>query len=63
MALGFGQFRRRYECEMNNTNSRHTSHLLAAIAKHTPIAIGCYCEDEKRCHRSLLRELIEQTAR
>jgi uncharacterized protein YeaO (DUF488 family) len=34
--------------------------LVAALAGRTPLAIGCYCEDEARCHRSALAELIRQ---
>jgi uncharacterized protein YeaO (DUF488 family) len=33
--------------------------LLAAMSRSTDFAIGCYCEDETRCHRSLLKELLE----
>ena len=32
--------------------------LLAALSKRTNFSVGCYCEDESRCHRSLLRELL-----
>jgi len=54
----------RYEREMRaSTDSRQTIKLLAAIAKRAPIAIGCYCEDERRCHRSALVRLIRQAAR
>lgn len=52
-------FLKRYEHEMEETDSRQTIQLLAQIAKHTPIAIGCNCEDEKWCHRSKLRQLIQ----
>jgi uncharacterized protein YeaO (DUF488 family) len=34
--------------------------LLAALSHHTNFAIGCYCEDETRCPRSILRELLEE---
>ena len=34
--------------------------LLAALSPHSCFSIGCYCEDEARCHRSLLRELLEE---
>jgi uncharacterized protein YeaO (DUF488 family) len=57
-------FVKRYRNEMqNNTNSRNAILLLAALAQRTPIAIGCHCQNEKRCHRSILRQLIEQAAR
>lgn len=56
-------FLKRYECEMEKTDSKQTVHLLAEIAKRTPISIGCYCADEKRCHRLTLRKVIERAAR
>jgi uncharacterized protein YeaO (DUF488 family) len=57
-------FTKRYEREMlNNTNSRQSIQLLAMLAEHTPISIGCHCSDEKRCHRSILLRLIETAAR
>ena len=37
--------------------------LLAALAKRTPISVGCFCEDEDWCHRAHLRKLIERMAR
>lgn len=57
------KFREKYRREMmNNTDSRQAIKLLAHLALKTPIAIGCYCEDESRCHRSVLRKLIEEEA-
>jgi len=52
------QFFRRYRAELKATESRQLIELLAAIAERTPIAIGCYCEDESRCHRPVLVERI-----
>jgi len=57
------QFFRAYKTEMKEPAARHTIDLLAAIARQTPIAIGCYCEDESRCHRKALIELIRAAAR
>jgi uncharacterized protein YeaO (DUF488 family) len=34
--------------------------LLSALSHRTNIAVGCYCEDEQRCHRSILRELLAE---
>jgi uncharacterized protein YeaO (DUF488 family) len=34
--------------------------LIAALSHRTNLSVGCYCEDESRCHRSLLRELLAQ---
>lgn len=56
------KFERAYTREMSRPEPRHTIALLAALAQRWPIAIGCYCEDESRCHRSILRRLIERSA-
>jgi uncharacterized protein YeaO (DUF488 family) len=55
-------FYRRYRKEMSATDPRHVIELLAELAKRTPIGVGCYCEDESRCHRVALKELIESAA-
>ena len=57
------QFFRAYKTEMKEPAARHTIELLAAIAERTPISLGCYCEDESRCHRSVLIELVRQAAK
>lgn len=51
-------FFRQYRKEMENTEPRQVIKLLAEVAKHMPITLCCYCEDERRCHRSVLIELI-----
>lgn len=56
------QWVKRYQKEMKKTDPRQVIKLLAKLASATPIAIGCYCADESRCHRSLLYELIKQAA-
>ena len=53
-------FRRRFMAEMKIPEAKRDLDLLAALSHHTNFAIGCYCKDEKRCHRSILRELLEQ---
>lgn len=53
------QFFAAYKREMSAPDARHTIELLAAIAQRLPLAIGCYCEDEARCHRSVLKRLID----
>jgi uncharacterized protein YeaO (DUF488 family) len=52
-------FRRRFLAEMKVPEARRELDLLAALSHRTNFAIGCYCEDEHRCHRSILRELLE----
>ena len=52
-----------YERELlGRAESRQALDLLAALALRVPISIGCYCEDESRCHRTHLRKLIERAA-
>ena len=48
-----------YERELARPPQRYIVELLAEMASRTPIAIGCFCEDESRCHRSVLRRVIE----
>jgi uncharacterized protein YeaO (DUF488 family) len=57
------EFAKRYRHEMlSNTNSRQAIRLLAELAQRTPIAIGCHCENEQRCHRSILLQLVRDAA-
>lgn len=53
-------FVRKYRQEMSTPENQHTLDLLAALSQHSDFSVGCYCEDESRCHRSLLRGLLEQ---
>jgi uncharacterized protein YeaO (DUF488 family) len=52
------QFRRRYLAEMKAPGPKRDLELLAALSHHTDLSVGCYCADEARCHRSILRELL-----
>ena len=54
------QYTRRYRKEMAEPHARHLIELLAALSKDSNFSVGCYCEDERRCHRSLLREMLMQ---
>jgi len=51
-------FVRRYRAEMKMPESRALLDTLAALSHHAAFSVGCYCEDEARCHRSVLRELL-----
>ena len=51
-------FTRKYRAEMATPDSSHAIALLAALSHQTDFSVGCYCEDEAHCHRSLLRELL-----
>ena len=53
-------FKRRFLAEMKAPGARRDLELLAALSHRTNFAVGCYCEDESRCHRSILRELLEK---
>jgi uncharacterized protein YeaO (DUF488 family) len=54
------RFKRQYLAEMKGPSQRKDVELLAALSHHTNLSVGCYCEDEHRCHRSLLRALLEK---
>ena len=54
----WARYVRRYRAEMRTPAARRLIDLLAAMSDHANFAVGCYCEDESRCHRSLLRELL-----
>lgn len=56
---GWRRFARRYRAEMKRPEAMQALDLLAALSRRTNFAVGCYCEDESRCHRSLLRELLK----
>ena len=52
------RFQRRFLAEMKRPEARRDLDLLAALSHQTDFAVGCYCADEARCHRSLLRDLL-----
>ncbi len=54
----WASFVRKFRAEMNGPEAARTLDLLAALSRQTNFAVGCYCEDEARCHRSVLRELL-----
>lgn len=51
-------YARRYRAEMRKPAARRLISLLATLSAATDFSVGCYCADESRCHRSLLRELL-----
>jgi uncharacterized protein YeaO (DUF488 family) len=51
-------FARAYRTEMKTPENRRTLELLVALSHRANFSVGCYCADEARCHRSLLRELL-----
>jgi uncharacterized protein YeaO (DUF488 family) len=61
--ISFAAFSRRYKSQIKAKESRQVIELLATTSLFQPISVGCFCEDESRCHRSLLRELILKEAK
>jgi uncharacterized protein YeaO (DUF488 family) len=51
-------FARRYTSEMSRPDAKHDLDLLAALSHTADFSVGCYCEREERCHRSILRRLL-----
>src|SRR5688572_23234456 len=55
---GWKRFEKRYRAEMNRGDAARLLDLLAALSHSASFAVGCYCEDERSCHRSILRRLL-----
>lgn len=53
-------FAKKYRSELSDPEKSRILDLLAALSHGSDISIGCYCEDEARCHRSILRELLAE---
>lgn len=53
-------FEGKYRGEMNAPDAARLLDLLAALSHQTNFAVGCYCEDEAHCHRSILRSLLAE---
>jgi uncharacterized protein YeaO (DUF488 family) len=51
-------FTKKYKAEMAQPEARHALALLAVLSHTTNFSVGCYCENESRCHRSVLRQLL-----
>jgi len=52
------RYKREYLREMREPGARRLIELLAALSRDSSFSVGCYCENENRCHRALLRELL-----
>ena len=52
------RFVKAYHAEMAAPEAARTIEMLALLSRHASFSVGCYCEDESRCHRSLLRALL-----
>ena len=53
-------FVKRYRAEMKQPAAARLLGLLAALSQRTALSVGCYCEDEARCHRSVLRVILQE---
>jgi uncharacterized protein YeaO (DUF488 family) len=53
-------FSKRYRAEMKGAEKARLLDLLVGMSHQTNFSVGCYCEDESRCHRSILRALLEE---
>ncbi len=58
-AADWGRFVKTYRREMAAADPQAALKLLAALSRQTDFSVGCYCEDESRCHRSELRRLLQ----
>ena len=54
------EFRRKFRAEMSKPDASRVLDVLAALSHQTNFSLGCYCEDESRCHRSVLKELLAE---
>lgn len=53
-------YKKKFRSEMNEPDAAKILDLLAALSHQTDFSVGCYCEEESRCHRSVLRELLAE---
>jgi uncharacterized protein YeaO (DUF488 family) len=53
-------FKRKFHAQMKQSDASHLLDTLAALSHQTSFALGCYCEQEQHCHRSVLRELLRE---
>ena len=60
LAATWKRFERRYRREMSEPDAKVVLQLLAAMSHGTSFSVGCYCVDEAKCHRSILRALLAQ---
>ena len=54
------KFARDYRREMSDPSAHRLIDLLAVLSKSANLSVGCYCENEKRCHRAVLKELLAE---
>ena len=54
----WARFCQKYRAEMKTPTAKHDIELLAILSRSTDFSVGCYCQFEERCHRSVLRQLL-----
>ena len=59
-ATQWATFTKKYRAEMDAPENAHSLRLLAALSQGTNFSVGCYCENESHCHRSILRLLLAE---
>jgi uncharacterized protein YeaO (DUF488 family) len=55
---GWKKFENRYRAELKRPDQAHLIATLAALSRTTDFSVGCYCEDERVCHRSILKDVL-----
>jgi uncharacterized protein YeaO (DUF488 family) len=53
-------FERKFRAQMNKPDAARVLDMLAALSHQTDFSLGCYCENELRCHRSILKKLLAE---
>ncbi|KQX21300.1 DUF488 domain-containing protein [Variovorax sp. Root434] len=59
-AAQWNAFVRKFKAEMAESDASRSLDLLAALSHTTSLSVGCYCEEESHCHRSVLRSLLAE---
>ena len=59
-AARWARYEKTYRREMNQPAAQHLLQLLAALSQRANFSVGCYCEDETHCHRSILKSLLAE---
>ena len=57
---GWKTFEKRYRGELSTPDNRRLLELLAVLSRRTDFSVGCYCEEENKCHRSILGRVLEE---
>ncbi|HET6486663.1 MAG TPA: DUF488 family protein, partial [Spirochaetia bacterium] len=58
-AANWKSFEKRYRHELDAPDNARLLDFLALLSRSTNFAVGCYCEEESRCHRSILRQVLQ----